>query len=134
MDTAERLAASYVFAHAAPSEPVVTTGFRRAVFAYYLDRAGGHPGPLLSFPREIAEHPGWYREDRLLADPTRLAQEGARLAADLISLARQGHTVWILTSDPSNVDPYLYRELSTALTIDRDRSNQDLQILCLRLR
>jgi hypothetical protein len=133
VDTDERLAAAFIAEHAKASDPIVTTGFRRAVFAYYLDRAA-HPAMIFSFPSEVAEHPGWYRADRLLADPASLARDGANLAKELISRAQQGQSVWILSSDPSEVDTFLYRDLSTALTIDNVRSRQDLQVLCLRLK
>jgi 4-amino-4-deoxy-L-arabinose transferase-like glycosyltransferase len=129
----ERLAAEYIARTASPSDPIVTTSFRRAVFSYYLDRAA-HPAELFSFPSEIAQHPGYYNPNRLLADPARLATDGEHLAQMLASRARQGATVWVLTSDPSDVDGYLYRPLITALAIDETCSRRDLQLACMRLR
>ena len=127
----DRRAAEHIAREAQPSDPIVTTGLRRAVFAYYLDRAA-HSSALTSFPPEVAEHPGWYSAERMLTDRASLAQDGERVAADLISRARQGSRVWILASGPNEVDAYLYRTLLTALVLDRPASREDLQVLCLK--
>jgi uncharacterized membrane protein len=129
----DRVAATHIAAQAAPTDLIVTTGYRRAVLAYYLDRAG-HPANVLSFPAETANHPGWYSADRLLAHPGRLAQEGQHLVAKLESHARQGARVWIVASGDNEVDAFLLRPLVSIFAPDGSRSSQDCAVLCLELR
>ena len=123
--------AQYLAAHASPGDPIVVMGYRRSVTAYYLDRVR-RPYTLRSFPAELAEHPGWFSASRLLRDRERLAQEGEALARELVTAARQGRTVWVLTSPFSEVDDYLHRPLRRLMVVDGQCSRRDLSIVCLR--
>jgi 4-amino-4-deoxy-L-arabinose transferase-like glycosyltransferase len=129
----DRMAAAHIASHAAPSDVVVTTGYRRAVVAYYLDRAG-HAADVLSFPAEVSNHPGWYSADRLLAKREQLAQEGRQLATTLAWRARSGAGVWLVASGNNEVDEFLRQPLVGSFTPDLGRSSQEYAVLSLRLR
>jgi hypothetical protein len=128
-DGEDVLAARYLAAAAAPADRIVSTGMRRAIVVYYLDRAGRH-AELSSFPPEIDGHPGWYSADRLLRDRDRLAGEGERLASDLATAAA-GRSLWILSSPPNDVDRYFFRPLLRHFTIDEARSRRQWGVICL---
>jgi 4-amino-4-deoxy-L-arabinose transferase-like glycosyltransferase len=129
----DKRAAEHIAKEAGPSDSVVTTGYRRAVTAYYLEIAG-RALPLFSFPSEVAEHPGWYSSERLLSDPASLARQGEQLAAELVSRAGRGGRIWVLSSGPSEVDDVLYRVLLPRFEEEPGRSREDCRVFCLRLR
>jgi 4-amino-4-deoxy-L-arabinose transferase-like glycosyltransferase len=127
----DRQAAEYVSARAKPGEVIVATGLRLAAVQYYLDRAGLKV-TVLSFPSALAEHPGYFSEDRALADQQALGAEGERLAATLVAKGTQDTHIWIVGSGLSEVDPFLYRHLLPDLAGDRYCSRLDLDVVCLR--
>ena len=134
VDTAERLAAAHLSQAAAPMDPVVVVGFRRAVFEYYLDRAG-RSLDLSSFPSEQAEHPAWYREDRILAHRESLRADAAAIANRMKSAALDSKRVWIMPStSPSEVDEVLREALAQDFVPDVSRSRADIGVVCLALR
>jgi hypothetical protein len=128
------LAAGQVLAQvAAADDRIISTSLRQQVTAYYAQRAGFR-GRLASFPSEITQHSGWYSAARLLGDRARLKADGERVARELIESARQGHTVWILASRPSEIDDYLFEPLLREMEFDDGRSHFDAAVLCLKLR
>jgi len=131
-DVEDVTAAELLAQQASPADPIVFTGYRRPVVAYYLDRAGHH-ATLRSFPPEVGDHPGWYSEVQMRREPARLAHEGETLAETLAVAARQGHAVWVLSSGPVEIDNYLYRPLLRNLTVDQSRSVKDWRVYCLKL-
>jgi 4-amino-4-deoxy-L-arabinose transferase-like glycosyltransferase len=63
-------AAAHITQRFRAGDAVVTTGLRRAVVEYSLQRELGAESPSIhSFPAEIAEHPGWYSKARVAGDP-----------------------------------------------------------------
>jgi hypothetical protein len=123
-------AAQYLNSRADSNDEIVTTGLRRAVVAFYMDRAGHHR-EFRSFPYEISEHPGWHSPERMMRDPDRLRREGEELAATLWRAAERGHGIWILPSGANPIDQYLYAALDDHLTIDETRSRRDIEVFCL---
>jgi 4-amino-4-deoxy-L-arabinose transferase-like glycosyltransferase len=128
-DTEDVLAARYLITAAAPDDRIVSTGDRRAIVSYYLDRAG-HRARLTSFPAEVGGHPGWYSGARLLLDRDRLAKEGQALA-DELATGVHGQCRWVLTQPPNDVDRYLFRPLVGQLAIDERRSRRDWRVICV---
>jgi len=112
-----------------PEDVVVTTGLRRAVVEYQLHRAGLHP-KIYSFPPEIADHPGWYSPNRILADPT-LPLKGKRLAEALELAARGGKGIWVLLSAHQNIDRHLAAPLFSALALDPSRGSMEVGLFYL---
>jgi 4-amino-4-deoxy-L-arabinose transferase-like glycosyltransferase len=126
------MAASLLVQQASPADPIVLTGTRRPVLEYYLERSR-HAATLVSFPAEIADHPGWYSDSRMERQPERLVQEGQALAENLATAARQGHAVWVLSSGPEHrLDNYLYVPLMRHLAIDEAHSTKDWRLYCLK--
>jgi 4-amino-4-deoxy-L-arabinose transferase-like glycosyltransferase len=131
-DVEDVMAASILVQQASPADPIVVTGTRRPVLEYYLDRSG-HTATLVSFPPEIADHPGWYSDSRMEREPSRLVHEGEALAEHLATAARQGHAVWILSSGSDHrIDNYLYVPLMRHLVVDEAHSTKDWRLYCLK--
>lgn len=118
---------------AKPDDRIVSTFLRQSVVAYYA-RRGGFRGAISSFPSEISEHPGWYSPMRLLQERTKLEADGKATAQSLVSAARAGHSVWILASQPSEIDDYLFREIVSEMDVDDARSVPQAGVVSLKLR
>jgi hypothetical protein len=131
--TADRdvMAAEELARDARPGDLIVATGYRQAVVAYYLDRAGHHAA-LSAFPFELERHPGWVSPERMLLDPERLISDAATLTERLVAAAKQGHTVWLLSSGHTPVDEYLYRQLARRLVVDETRSESPAALVRLK--
>ena len=132
-DQQDIMAAEELAHDAKPSDPIIATGYRELVVAYYLDRAGHHTA-LMSFPFELGEHPGWMSPERELLDRERLVRDADTLTQRVIAAARQGHTVWILWSGPYPVEDYLFRAMEPHLVLDQAHTNGQSGLMCLKLR
>jgi mannosyltransferase len=124
------MAAEYLAGHAAPDDPIVTTGLRQPVVAYYLDRSANHRD-LISFPSEVGRHPGWWSPARILEHRDQLESDGEQLADTLTATAARGHAVWLLASSQNDVDSVLYRRLLMRLMINDTRSQKQWGVYCL---
>jgi mannosyltransferase len=115
------------------SDKVVSLRLRKPVTAYYAAR-GGFAGEITSFPSEVDAHPGWYSADRLRQDPNRLAADGHAVAAELVRAAREGHGVWIVGEDPTDIDHALLDPLFEEMDIDEAASDSESALVRLQLR
>jgi hypothetical protein len=118
---------------AAPGDRVVATALRRQITGYYAARSGFH-GTIETFPSEVSDHPGWESTSRMLENPSRLEQDGARMASELIEAARQGHRVWLLPTARGPINDFFFPLLFRELEPDPQLTFQDAALVGLRLR
>ena len=130
-DDMGRIAAYHLASEAAVSDPIIATGYRRLVVAYYLDRLD-HRMEIRSYPPEVGQHPGWFSVARLLSDPTRLAREAQQMA-DSVRPDAAGRHLWLLISTRNDVDTYLDDELLSGFSIDEERTHRECGLICLTL-
>ncbi len=123
-------AARDLTARAAPGDPIVYTGYRGPVVAYYLSRAG-HAATLSPFPTELGEHPCWFSEVRILQRPDLLIDEANRLVTNLVA---SHHTVWLLGSGANLIDNRLYTPLLKRFVVDPARSDDASHLYALTAR
>lgn len=118
---------------ARPGDVVVSTSLRGAVTEYYATRAG-FVGAFTTFPSETNQHPGWYSAPRLLRDRNRLAEDGRETAARLAAIGQQGHGVWLVASQPNEIDDALWNPLLEQMDFDQTRSHPDVRLFFLKPR
>jgi hypothetical protein len=127
---AEVSPAEFLAGAAQTDDLIVTTGLRRAVVAYYLDRAH-HAADVRSFPAEISDHPGWYSASRMLRDRPRLVADAHDLSEALATAVQHGHTVWLLDSPTNDIDTLLGRQLGPHVRVDPSRTHREWRLFCL---
>ena len=130
-DDMGRIAAYNLASEAAVSDPIIATGYRRLVVAYYLDRLD-HRMEIRSYPPEVGEHPGWYSAARLLSDRTRLAREAQQLS-ESVQRDAAGRRLWLLISPRNDIDTYLDDALMGPFSIDEERTHRECGLICLTL-
>jgi hypothetical protein len=91
----ERFAAEWLRDHARPGDAVVLPGYARAVAEYYF-RRWGTPLERLSFPAEVADHPGWFDFERATRDVPATEREAATLAARWRRVPAAGHVLFLV--------------------------------------
>jgi hypothetical protein len=132
-DERDRAAGMLLAREAAGADDVVSFSLRKPVTAYYAAR-GGFAGDVRAFPSEVDAHPGWYSADRLREDRNRLTADGASVAAGLVHAARQGHAVWIVGENPTDIDNALLEPLFRDMDVDEAASDRASGLVRLRLR
>ena len=129
VDNKDQMAAREIAEQARASDPVVSTGLRRPAVDYYLDREGHHMA-ITSFPPEINDHPGWFSAEKILDDRVQLQKEADALAQTVAREGNGGH-VWLLMSDPNEVDSFLSVALSHRFVVDEECTHRELELYCL---
>ena len=117
-EQSDRATARFLLEHAAPGDAIVFTSLTRPVADYYFGRAGAAGRFVeISFPAELAAHPGW-SEDRVAAEKRApLEWEAAATAQQLQHLAAGGKRVWFYDGAEGNTGDLLKRELNARLTL-----------------
>lgn len=128
------LAAEFLARNLRRDDLLLYTGLRRKPLEYALRRRGASPAVERSFPAELEDHPGWKSERRMLLRREELSAEALAVAKELESYVQSGRRVWLAAGSRLPWDLELMRLVSERLQIDRDESNVDLALLCLRAR
>lgn len=97
MSTDEKQLAEWIRSRVGPTDVVILPGFTRAVPEYYLTR-WSVSCTRLSFPEEVAEHPGWFNSDKTLRDAEKTQAEAAVLARNVGEAVPSGGRVYLVAS------------------------------------
>ena len=93
----EKLVAEWLRDHGRAGDAVILPGYARGVPEYYFTR-WGTVLERLSFPPEVAEHPGWFDYERAVREARTTRHEAALLAAEWRRVPAGGHVLFLIVT------------------------------------
>jgi hypothetical protein len=117
-ERSDRETARFLVEHASPGDAIVFTSLTRPVADYYFGRAGAaRRFAEISFPAELAAHPGWSEDQVPPSKRVPFEREAAAAAQQLERLAAAGKSVWFYDGPEGNVGDLLKQELNGRLKL-----------------
>jgi hypothetical protein len=95
---------------------VVLPGYTRVVPEYYKGLSGAQ-GTWMSFPEEVAQHLGWFDDEKLLRHPDETQAEAKAFAGHLAQIRPAGGRVLVVASamTPAKINEWLVTALAVPL-------------------
>jgi hypothetical protein len=117
----DRTTAQFLLAHASAGDVVIFTSLSRAAADYYLRRAHAADRFVeISFPAEVATHPGWIDGTLSPARQLSLEDESTATTIRIRRLADSGARVWVYDGYTSKISRILRQRLDQTLTLRRE--------------
>jgi uncharacterized membrane protein len=125
--SSDRATTEYLVKHAHNNDILIFTSISQVTIDYYLHLIKpDKPFIKISFPQEMASHPGWRNVDKMLSQKYMLETEANRIVSyiDDILVKNDNNKIWLFYGYDTEIGEILKKRLDTHFSLRREKKSK----------